>query len=200
MNTPAPASPARRTESTPELAGLIEHMAQGRQEALAQLYDKTAPLVNGLLMRILDLPQDAEEVLLDVYMKAWRNAKSYSPDRGTVQAWLFTMARSVAIDRIRQRRARPSTLPLEFQGVPEPPSNADSPEQQSAAAQRRRQVQLLLDELPPEQRDVVTLAYFGGLSHSELAGRLGQPLGTIKSRIRMGLTHLRNRLGGGSLS
>jgi RNA polymerase sigma-70 factor (ECF subfamily) len=175
-------------------------MAAGRQEALAQLYDETAPLLNGLLMRILDLPQDAEEVLLDVYMKAWRNAKSYSPDRGTVQAWLFTMARSVAIDRIRQRRVRPSTLPLEFQGVPEPLSSADSPEQQSAAAQRRRKVQLLLDELPPEQRDVVTLAYFGGLSHSELAGRLGQPLGTIKSRIRMGLTHLRNRLGGGSLS
>jgi RNA polymerase sigma-70 factor (ECF subfamily) len=169
-------------------------MAQGHQEALAKLYDETAPVVNGLLMRILDLPQDAEEVLLDVYMKAWKNAGSYSPDRGTVQAWLFTMARSVAIDRVRQRRARPSTLSLEFQGVSEPPSSDESPEQQSAALQRRRKVQLLLDELPREQRDVVMLAFFGGLTHAELAGRLGQPLGTVKSRIRMGLLHLRSRL------
>jgi RNA polymerase sigma-70 factor (ECF subfamily) len=169
-------------------------MAQGRQEALAKLYDETAPVLNGLLLRILDLPQDAEEVLLDVYMKAWRNAGSYTPDRGSVQAWLFTIARSVAIDRVRQRRARPSTLPLEFQGVTEPLSSDQSPEQQSAASQRRRKVQLLLNELPPEQRDVVMLAFYGGLTHSELAGRLGQPLGTVKSRIRMGLTHLRSRL------
>jgi len=175
---------------------LVAQMAQGRQEALAGLYDETSPILNGLLLRILDRPQDAEEVLLDVYMKAWKNAGSYSPDRGTVQAWLFTMARSVAIDRIRQRRARPGTLPLEFQGISEPPSSDQTPEEQSVESQRRRRVQLLLNELPPEQRDVVTLAFFGGLTHSELAGRLGLPLGTIKSRIRTGLLHLRNRLEG----
>jgi len=176
------------------LAELIEQMAQGRQEALGRLYDETAPSVNGLVLRILEIPQDAEEVLMDVYMKAWKNAKSYSPDRGTVQAWLFTMARSIAIDRIRQRRARPNTLPLEFEGVAEPISRAESPEQRTAALQRRRRVQVLLNELPAEQRDVVTLAFFGGLTHAELAGRLGQPLGTIKSRIRMGLMHLRSLL------
>jgi len=139
-------------------------------------------------------PEDAEEVLLDVYMKAWKNAGTYSPDRGTVQAWLFTMARSVAIDRVRQRRARPSTLPLEFQGVAEPLAGDASPEQQSAASQRRRRVQVLLNELPPEQRDVVMLAFFGGLTHSELAGRLGQPLGTIKSRIHFARKLLKAQL------
>jgi len=194
-STAAQALTARdRSQASGELAELIAQMAQGRQEALSQLYDATAHTLNGLLLRLLDLPQDAEEVLLDVYMKAWRNAKSYSPERGTVQAWLFTMARSVAIDRIRQRRARPSTLPLEFQGLSEPPSGDESPEQQSASSQRRRKVQILLNELPAEQRDVVMLAFFGGLTHSELAGRLGQPLGTIKSRIRMGLMHLRSLL------
>jgi RNA polymerase sigma-70 factor (ECF subfamily) len=191
-----PAKEKDRSALSNELAGLVAQMAQGRQEALAGLYDETSPILNGLLLRILDRPQDAEEVLLDVYMKAWKNAGSYSPDRGTVQAWLFTMARSVAIDRIRQRRARPGTLPLEFQGISEPPSSDQTPEEQSVESQRRRRVQLLLNELPPEQRDVVTLAFFGGLTHSELAGRLGLPLGTIKSRIRTGLLHLRNRLEG----
>ncbi len=182
------------SDSPADLAQLIAHMADGRQEALAKLYDETAGSVNGLLLRILDLPQDAEEVLLDVYMKAWKNARSYSPDRGTVRAWLFTMARSVAIDRVRQRRARLNTFPLDFPGIAEPPSAEDSPEQQSAHLQRRRKVQMLLDELPPEQRDVVMLAFYGGMTHTELAGRLGQPLGTVKSRIRMGLLHLKSRL------
>ena len=185
---------ARARDRSTELAELIANMAQGRQEALSRLYDETAHVLNGLLLRILDLPQDAEEVLLDVYMKAWKNAGSYSPDRGSVQAWLFTMARTVAIDRVRQRRARPNTLPMEFQGIAEPLASDESPEEQSAASQRRRRVQVLLNELPAEQRDVVMLAFFGGLTHSELAGRLGQPLGTIKSRIRMGLLHLRSRL------
>lgn len=166
-------------------------MAQGRQDALSRLYDETAHLVMGLLRRILELPQDAEEVLLDVYMKAWKNAGSYSRDRGTVQAWLFTMARSVAIDRIRQKKARPRTLPLEFQSMPEPHAVDDSPEQQSASSQRRRKVKAMINELPPDQREAVLLAFFGGFTHSELAGHLGQPLGTIKSRIRMGLTQLR---------
>jgi RNA polymerase sigma-70 factor (ECF subfamily) len=176
------------------LVGLIRQMAEGRQEALAKLYDETASGLNGLLLRILDFPQDAEEVLLDVYMKAWRNAGTYSPGRGTPRAWLFTMARSVAIDRVRQRRARPNTLPLEFPGMTEPLSPSESPEQQTAAMQRRRNVQTIIQELPPEQREVLLLAFYGGLTHSELADRLAQPLGTVKSRIRMGLMHLKNRL------
>jgi RNA polymerase sigma-70 factor (ECF subfamily) len=177
-----------------DLAGLIAQMALGRQEALARLYDQTAAGINGLLLRMLEVPQDAEEVLLDVYMKAWKNAATYSPSRGSARAWLVTMARSVAIDRIRQRKVRPSPLPLDFPGIAEPPSPNDSPEQQSAASERRRNVRAILHELPPEQREVVLLAFYGGLTHSELAERLGLPLGTVKSRIRMGLMHLKKRL------
>src|SRR5215471_2866200 len=109
------AGAAARPGPTPPLsglAGLVEQMAQGRQEALATLYDETSPMLNGLLLRILERPEDAEEVLLDVYMKAWKYAARYSDKRGSVPAWLMIMARNAAIDRIRQKRALPKTLPF----------------------------------------------------------------------------------------
>src|SRR5215813_13042102 len=90
----------------PDLAALVRSMAEGHQDALARLYDETSPMVNGLLLRILARPEDAEEVLLDVFMKAWKYAPSYSEKRGSVQGWLLIMARNAAIDRIRQRRAQ----------------------------------------------------------------------------------------------
>ena len=173
------------------LAALVEQMAQGRQDALARLYDETSSMLNGLLLRILERPEDAEEVLLDVYMKAWKYAARYTDKRGSVQAWLMIMARNAAIDRIRQKRAQPKTLAFEPESTPEPESTDASPEEQTAERETRRRVQLVLNELPPEQREVVELAFFGGLTHAELAERLREPLGTIKSRIRMGLMRLR---------
>lgn len=189
-----PGAGSRRAREVSALGSLVAQMAQGRQDALAQLYDETSPLLNGLLRRMLDQPQDAEEVLLDVYMKAWKYAPSYSPDRGSVQTWLVTMARNTAIDRIRQKRAQPKTLSFEPEDTPEPASGDASPEEQTAMRQRRRKVQALLNDLPAEQRQALVMAYFGGLSHNELAARLGQPLGTVKSRIRMGLLRLRSLL------
>jgi len=166
-------------------------MAQGRQDALGSLYDQTSPMVNGLLLRILERPEDAEEVMLDVYMKAWKYAGRYTDQRGSVVAWLMIMARNAAIDRIRQKRAQPKTLSFEPTVTPEPEAAEASPEEQTAERERRRRVQQVLRELPPEQREVVELAFFGGLTHAELAERLREPLGTIKSRIRMGLIRLR---------
>jgi RNA polymerase sigma-70 factor (ECF subfamily) len=180
-----------RVAPLPGLAGLVEQMAQGRQDALARLYDETSSVLNGLLLRILERPEDAEEVLLDVYMKAWKYAARYSEKRGSVQAWLMIMARNAAIDRIRQKRAQPKTLAFEPEATPEPESKEASPEEQTAERERRRRVQIVLRELPPEQREVVELAFFGGLTHAELAEHLREPLGTIKSRIRMGLMRLR---------
>lgn len=130
------------------LAGLVEQMAQGRQDALARLYDETSSVLNGLLLRILERPEDAEEVLLDVYMKAWKYAARYSEKRGSVQAWLMIMARNAAIDRIRQKRAQPKTLVFEPEATPEPESNEASPEEQTAERERRRKVQIVLRELP----------------------------------------------------
>ena len=188
------AGAAARRETVPPphpLAALVEQMALGHQDALAQLYDATSAMLNGLLLRILERPEDAEEVLLDVYMKAWKYAARYSDKRGSVQAWLMIMARNAAIDRIRQKRAQPKMQAFEPELTPEPESSEASPEEQTAERERRRKVQIVLRELPPEQREVVELAFFGGLTHAELAERLREPLGTIKSRIRMGLMRLR---------
>jgi len=176
------------------LASLVGQMAAGSQDALSRLYDETSPLINGLLLRMLEHPQDAEEALLDVYMKAWKNAGSYSTGRGSVQSWLVIMARSIAIDRIRHKRAQPRTAGFEFETTIEFVSPGASPEQQTADAERSNKVRRLLQQLPPEQRELLELAFFGGYSHSELAERLGQPLGTVKSRIRVALSRLRSVL------
>jgi RNA polymerase sigma-70 factor (ECF subfamily) len=176
------------------LIALVAQMAQGRQEALAALYDETSPMLNGLLLRILERAEDAEEVLLDTYLRAWKNAAGYSEQRGSVTAWLVIMARNAAIDRIRQRKAQPRVIGLDHESGIDPESPDDSPETQSAAAQRRRGIRKILNELPADQRHAVELAFFGGLTHAEIAETLGEPLGTIKSRIRMGLIRLRTLL------
>jgi len=189
-----PIPPGMPLPRLPDLATLVRSMAEGHQEALARLYDETASMVNGLLLRILAHPQDAEEVLLDVFMKAWKYAASYSEKRGSVQAWLLIMARNSAIDRIRAKKAQPATLSFEPEAFPEPVSADATPEEASVIEERRRRVQQVLNELPPEQREVVILSFFGGLTHAELAERLGEPLGTVKSRVRMGLHKLRGLL------
>src|SRR5882672_8971234 len=111
MSQDSPAGAARA--QPPRLSALVERMAHGEQSALAQLYDETSSMLNGLLLRMLERPEDAEEVLLDVYMKAWKYAARYTDKRGSVQAWLMIMARNAAIDRIRQKRAQPKTLAFE---------------------------------------------------------------------------------------
>jgi RNA polymerase sigma-70 factor (ECF subfamily) len=189
-----PIPPGMPLPRLPDLATLVRSMAEGHQEALARLYDETSSMVNGLLLRILAHPQDAEEVLLDVFMKAWKYAASYSEKRGSVQAWLLIMARNSAIDRIRAKKAQPATLSFEPEAFPEPVSADATPEEASVIEERRRRVQQVLNELPPEQREVVILSFFGGLTHAELAERLGEPLGTVKSRVRMGLHKLRGLL------
>ena len=187
--------PALRARPNPNLNNLVTAMAAGQEPAMGELYDLTSGLVHGVALRMLENPQDAEEVVLDVFMKAWRNASTYSADRGSVIAWLVMMARSVAIDRIRSRNAQPKTLDLASVTVPEPMGSEATPEQAIDQNERRTRIQLALSELPTEQREALILAFFGGLSHAELAERLGQPLGTIKTRIRLGLRRLRSLLG-----
>lgn len=170
--------------------------ARGDQSALASLYDESASLVHGVVQRILMNPADAEEVTLDVYTQIWRSAADYSPQRGSATAWILMLARSRALDRLRSRQRRTGLETPIDPGLPLA-SSAAQPEELASLGQQRRHMKLALATLADEQREAIELAYFGGLSHSELAEKLGQPLGTVKTRIRLGMTKLRQLLTAG---
>lgn len=172
---------------------LLGQVAGGDQSALTTLYDSTSRLVFGLVLRILNDRSTAEEVLLDVYTQVWRQASSYDSKRGTPLAWMMTIARSRAIDRLRSgRQEQQHREPLDAVG--EVRSKGESPEEATEISERQKIVRKALDTLSTEQREVLELAYFSGLSHSEIAIKLGQPLGTVKTRTRLGMMKLRELL------
>jgi len=181
------------TSPDPEPAALIARCAQGDQNALAHLYDATAAQVNGLALRILADRETAEEITGDVYLQVWRQAASYDAQRGSPLAWLLTITRSRAIDRLRAAAGeRKQTAPFEL-GL-KTPSGEPDPEESTTLAQRGRVVRAALDRLSREQREAIELAFFRGLSHAEIADTLGAPLGTVKTRIRLGMCRLREVL------
>jgi len=194
---PDRAASFRRLPRESVWSDLLVRSAAGDQQSFATLYDETSSLVYSLAMRMLSNVEDAEEVTLDVYNQAWRTAKSFDPLRGTVTAWIVTMARSRALDKLRARSSRQRNI----DPMPEhydAPSDGDSPEDQSATAEQRRIVLAALHQLPADQRRALELAYFQGMSHAELAAALGEPLGTVKTRIRQGMIKLRELLTLGS--
>jgi RNA polymerase sigma-70 factor (ECF subfamily) len=176
------------------LADLIRRMARGDETALAELYDSTSNLVYSLALRILNERGSAEEVVLDIYTQVWRQAGDYDAGRGAPLAWLLTIARTRSVDRLRSGwSVRQRTDPIE--SAEATPATSVDPEAAAALSERGRIVRAALDELNADQRKAIELAYFGGLSHSEIAELLGEPLGTIKTRIRLAMTRLRERLG-----
>jgi len=171
----------------------VRRCGAGEQAALSSLYDQASHLVYSVVVKVLANQADAEEVTLDVFTQIWRTAQSYQASKGTVTAWLVMVARSRAIDRMRsratrQRREEPIFEYTDF------PSASSGPEQATAESQRRRKILAAMAGLPPEQRRAVELAFFSGLSHSELAERLQVPLGTIKTRLRSSMLKLRESL------
>ena len=173
-------------------AALIEKIAAGDQSALAALYDRTNRQVYGLILRILGDASAAEEVLLDVFMQIWRQAARYDTKRGVPQAWVLTIARSRAIDRLRSRRQEQQRRdPLDLLRLPAAAGNL---EEAAVASERQKLVRAALADLPAEQREVIGLAYFVGLSQTEIAAELRQPLGTVKTRTRLGMMKLREAL------
>ncbi len=172
---------------------LIMRVAAGDQLAMATLYDTSSRVVYGLLLRILNEHALAEEVLLDVYMQVWRQAGSYDEGRGSPMAWMFTIARSRAIDRLRSGRQE-LLLRESFEAFEENARSEIDVEETAAIAEVQRKVRDALETLPAEQREVIELAYYGGLSHSEIALQLEQPLGTVKTRTRLGMMKLRDLL------
>jgi RNA polymerase sigma-70 factor (ECF subfamily) len=164
-------------------------------ESLAKLYDESSRVLYGLALRVLADPSDAEEVILDVFHRVWNSVDRFDETRGTVWAWLSVMTRNRAIDRLRQastRRAR--EMPLETAGEPVTPC----PENESILREERKLVRYAVETLPAEQREAIELAFFRGLTHTEVAETLGAPLGTIKTRIRVGMKKLREALPAGA--
>ncbi len=176
-----------------EWAGLLTRIAGGDQSALSELYDASSAKVFGLAMKILGDRAAAEETTLDVYTQVWRRIATYDATRGTPGSWLMTLAKHRAIDRFRSSSLeRGRQVPLDE--AAELPGREDTPEQYSAGLERQRLVQDALATLSVEQRQAIALAYYWGLSQSEIADQLKLPLGTVKTRMRLGMIRLREVL------
>ena len=174
-----------------DLAMLISKIAKGCESALKKLYDTTISQVYGLAYKILSNNPDADEVALDVFKQIWKKALDYEPGRGTPSAWLITMTRSRAIDRIRSDNKRRTTnKPLMGDSL----DHAPLPDETSDVREKRELIDKALSELTPEQRQSIELAYFKGLSQSEISRQMNEPLGTVKSWMRTGMIKLREIL------
>jgi len=179
---------ARAPDLQPSDPELIERIAGGDRQALAALYDRYAARLLGAGMHTLKQRRDAEDVLHDVFVEVWQQAGDYDPARGGVQAWLFLRMRSRAIDRIRLAGAKEAIECAMIDEVPAPD------EEDVTLEPDRRLVLRALHDLPAEQRIALELAYFSGLSGSQIAARLGAPVGTIKTRLALGMRKLRAAL------
>jgi RNA polymerase sigma-70 factor, ECF subfamily len=171
---------------------LLQRIAQQDQAALSMLYDRYARIVYAVAFRSLRSAEESEEVVLDVFAQVWRIADRYDGRKSRVDTWLFMLVRSRMLDRLRklQSRTPSSGEVLDIAEIQVPTSGVD-PLEAAVVAERREQVLLVLGQLPPEQRLVIEMAYYQGLSHSEIALKTGISLGTIKTRIRLGLNKLR---------
>jgi RNA polymerase sigma factor (sigma-70 family) len=169
---------------------LLARVAGGNEAALGELYDRFGRVAYGLALRVLRDDRLAEDAVQEAFLAVWRQAASYRPDRAKAQTWVLTLVHRRAVDLVRrEERRRADSLDPEFE-----PAGSSAAED-AESRDRRAAVQRALAELPEEQRRPIELAYYGGLTQSELAERLGEPLGTIKSRMFTGLKRLRELIG-----
>lgn len=169
---------------------LISLVASSDDEALAELYDRFGGVAYGLALRILRDDALAQDAVQDAFLGVWRTADRFLPERAKASTWILTLVHRRAVDLVRRENVRRGE-PLEHAPEPAAPETVEG---EATLGFQRRVVQEALKGLPPEQREALELAYYGGLTQSQLAERLGQPLGTIKSRMFMGLARLRDLL------
>jgi RNA polymerase sigma-70 factor (ECF subfamily) len=172
---------------------LLKAVARGDEQALAQLYDNYRVILFGLLVRILNSREEAEDVLQEVFLQVWRRARDFDETRGKPFTWLVTLARSRAIDRLRSLGARDRVAQASVREAAEEVSDAA---RDTFRSEQRALVTSALSQLPEEQKRPLVLAYFDGLTQSEIAAKLGAPLGTVKTRMRAGMIKLRELLTG----
>jgi len=182
-----------------ETSALIARIAAGDRDAFSRFYDLLAPTAFGLIRRVLRDPEAAAEVLQEVFWQVWREAPQYDPKRGSPEAWLVMRAKTRAIDRLRsiRRRDRTFVAPVDESVARSSEEPAENP---AVVAEDRELVHTALAQLPEPQRRVIEMAFFEGLTQSEIAIRLREPLGTVKTRARLGLERLRGALRGERVS
>ncbi|HEY2293988.1 MAG TPA: sigma-70 family RNA polymerase sigma factor [Thermoanaerobaculia bacterium] len=174
-------------------ATLLRQVVDRRPEALSRLYDRYAPALLAVARRILGSPADAEEVLQEVFLHVWNHAGRYDAGRSSVSTWLILIARSRAIDRLRTRKVVERTHETSAQGNPAEHASPDGVET-VFLQERRERVRGEMAKLPEEQRQVLEMAFYEGLSQSEIAARAGLPLGTVKTRTLLAMKKLRSAL------
>jgi RNA polymerase sigma-70 factor (ECF subfamily) len=172
---------------------LLRLIGERRPEALSELYDRHAPLLLALARRILNSPADAEEVLQEVFLHVWNQSSRYDPARSSVPTWLVLLTRSRAIDRLRHRGVVDRTHEAAHPDGTPGDTSPDGPEN-VLLRERRERVRRELDQLPPEQRQVLEMAFYKGLSQSEISAQADLPLGTVKTRTLLAMKKLRNAL------
>ncbi|HEU4415298.1 MAG TPA: sigma-70 family RNA polymerase sigma factor [Candidatus Angelobacter sp.] len=165
-------------------AALIARLRAGDQTAMAGLYDRYSGVVYGVALRVLANTTAAEDVVQEVFLQLWRNPQAFDADRGRIAPWLAVITRNRAIDLLRKRPPEDDIAEL-------PLSNGLNLEDESAQKLTAEKVRGVLKDLPQEQRKVLEMAFFEGMTHTEIAGKTGDPLGTVKTRIRAGLLTLR---------
>lgn len=179
-----------------EATNLLVKIAQGDRTALSQLYDRYSRIIYAIAWKSLNSVEDCEEVVLDVFAQVWRIAERYDVDRGSAEQWLFTLARSRILDRLRklQRLNKIGDAIVADTKSEFPPTSAD-PIESVEIGERRQQLLAALCQIPPAQRLIIELAYYQGLTHTEIAIQTGLALGTVKTRLRLGLSKLRVAMG-----
>lgn len=179
---------------TPE--DCMQRIADGDEAALGGLYDQLGGRLFALARRITNNDREAGDVVQDVFVTAWRQAKTFEPTCLSATAWLTTMARQRSIDRLRASRRQLPLAPADAGERPEMRDPALNPAPAAPPDDRREQIGEWIDDLPANQRQAVELAFFEGLTHPEIATRLNETIGAVKSRIRLGLDRLRHKLKG----
>jgi RNA polymerase sigma-70 factor (ECF subfamily) len=175
-------------------AALMERLVRREAGALEQLYDRHSRAVFSLVLRISQQAALAEEIVQDVFLQLWRNAHQYQAGRGALGPWLLTLARNRALDHLRLKREKQRRREDALEVVE--PRDMREPDPESAVDQQRQaeRVRSVMGLLPASQRRAIELAFFDGMTHGEIATAMSQPLGTVKSWIRNGLAHLREKL------
>lgn len=192
MNVPS--NDSNRGELSDE--ELMQQLFLRDRHAFEAIYDRYSDLVYSTALRVLRDPHLAEDISQEIFVRLWRKPDSYVAERGRFLTWLISVTRNRAVDEIRARgrRQRHETASPEEQERELPAGEAMDPALNAQLAEQRRIVRAALAELPPEQRQVIELAFFGGLTQREIADRLSQPLGTVKTRVRLGMQKLRAHL------